>query len=170
VSAWLALLDGGAREVALEVLPRGGSLYDIRVAGRTHLVDAAAPDAATLSLLVDGQAHAATLDARGGKLHVRVGGSGFALELLGERRQRLRGLDRPPVVAGRQVVRARVPGRVVRVLVKEGDAVRAGQPVAVVRALEMENEVPSPKDGRVVALRVHEGEEVQGNATLCAVE
>lgn len=171
MSTWLALLDGGAREVTLEVAEKGGGLLEVRVDGRPpHLVDAAAPDAATLSLVVDGQAHVATLDARGGRLVARVDGAAFALELLDERRQRARGMTRPLRVAGRQPVRARLPGRVVRVLVKEGDAVRAGQPLVVLRALEMDNELPSPKDGTVVEVRAADGLWVEGNATLCAVE
>jgi biotin carboxyl carrier protein len=160
-TTYVALLDGGRREVPIEVTPRGPGRYDVRVADEVLEVDAFEAGPQTLSLLVGDASHTARLDARGSRVHVRVGGGTFPIELLDERR-----LTR----AGRQVVEARLPGRVVAVRVKLGDVVRAGQPLVVVEALQMENELSSPKDGRVVELHVQEGQAVEGGAALCAVE
>jgi biotin carboxyl carrier protein len=56
------------------------------------------------------------------------------------------------------------------VLVKLGDEVKDGQGLVVVEAMKMENEMKSPKDGKVVELLVKEGQAVEGNAKLCAIE
>ena len=65
---------------------------------------------------------------------------------------------------------APMPGKVVRVLLKVGDEVKAGQGVVVVEAMKMQNELKSPKDGHLSELRVTEGETVTGNQVLAVVE
>ena len=65
---------------------------------------------------------------------------------------------------------AAMPGRVVRLMVAEGDAVEAGQGVAVVEAMKMENEVGSPKPGKIISIAVDAGQSVDAGATLAIVE
>ena len=72
--------------------------------------------------------------------------------------------------SGRQALTTRVPGRVVKVRAKVGDAVRAGQALVVVEALGMENDLASPRDGTVVELHAAEGQPVEAGATLAVVE
>jgi biotin carboxyl carrier protein len=72
--------------------------------------------------------------------------------------------------AGPATVKAPMPGRLVKVLVRAGQRVAAGQPVVVVEAMKMENELRSPKDGRVVEVWVVEGQAVEGGARLAAIE
>ena len=70
---------------------------------------------------------------------------------------------RCPVHAdGEQSIAAPMPGRVVRVLVAEGDLVTARQAVIVVEAMKMENELRSPKAGRVTHVRRHGGDVGRG--------
>jgi biotin carboxyl carrier protein len=170
VTAYVALLDGGAREERVEVTRTGPGTYEVRLRGRVHVVDAFRHDHGTLSLLVDTESYAATLDERAGKVHVRVRGSVYPIELLTERRLRLRRAPGKLTVTGKQTVTAPIAGRVVKVLARAGDPVRAGQPVVAVEAMGMENELASPKDGRVVELHVAAGQAVEGNARLFAVE
>ena len=60
--------------------------------------------------------------------------------------------------------------RIVKVLVKAGDRVTAGQGLVVVEAMKMENELRAPHDGTVAAVRVSEGMSVDGRAVLIVVE
>ena len=71
---------------------------------------------------------------------------------------------------GRQTLRAPMPGKVVRVLVSEGDAVERDQGLIVIEAMKMQNAMKSPKAGRVAELRVREGEAVAAGDTLAVVE
>jgi biotin carboxyl carrier protein len=63
-----------------------------------------------------------------------------------------------------------MPGKVVRVLLAEGDEVALGQGVVVVEAMKMQNEIKSPKSGRVIEVRVVEGSTVDANQVLAIVE
>jgi biotin carboxyl carrier protein len=71
---------------------------------------------------------------------------------------------------GRQPVTAPMPGKVVRLLVKEGDAVEVGQGLIVVEAMKMQNEVRSPKSGKVERLVAKENQAVNAGEVLGWVE
>jgi biotin carboxyl carrier protein len=170
VTTYVALLDGGKREETIEVRGVGPGLYEVRLRGRVHRVDAWRHDHGSLSLVVDAASHSAMLDERGAKVNVRLHHAVFPLEILDEHRLRMRRAAVRFTAEGRQLVTSPLPGKVLRVLVKAGDEVRAGQGLVVVLAMGMENELWSPKDGRVVEVLAREGEAVAGGAQLCAVE
>ena len=65
---------------------------------------------------------------------------------------------------------APMPGKVVRVLVKPGDEVKARQGLVVVEAMKMENELRAARDGRVRDVAVAEGQSVDAGAVLLIVE
>jgi len=71
---------------------------------------------------------------------------------------------------GRQNIIAPMPGKVMRVLVAEGDSVQPGQGLAVVEAMKMQNEVRAPREGRVVSLRAKPGDAVTAGAVLLVLE
>ena len=63
-----------------------------------------------------------------------------------------------------------MPGRVVKLIVAQGDAVKAGDPLLVVEAMKMENRVQAPIDGKVATIYVKEGDEVNPDETLIHLE
>jgi biotin carboxyl carrier protein len=67
-------------------------------------------------------------------------------------------------------LRAPMPGRVVKVLVKVGDQVKVGQGVLVVEAMKMENELKAPRDGQVKEIAVAEGAAVEAGEALAKIE
>jgi acetyl/propionyl-CoA carboxylase alpha subunit len=69
-----------------------------------------------------------------------------------------------------QRILAPMPGKVVRVLVHAGDAVRARQPLVVVEAMKMENELRAGRDGHVAAVHVQEGASVEAGALVVVIE
>jgi len=70
---------------------------------------------------------------------------------------------------GHHEVRAIIPGRIVAVSAAPGDAVVAGQPVLVLEAMKMQNEVRAPRDGRVERLLVGVGENVEVGDLLMVI-
>ncbi|MBR5864375.1 MAG: biotin/lipoyl-binding protein [Alistipes sp.] len=71
------------------------------------------------------------------------------------------------VAAGANSVTAPLPGSVVAINVKVGDAVKAGQQLAIIEAMKMENEILAPADGTVKAIHAAAGQAVQqGDAIL----
>ena len=73
-------------------------------------------------------------------------------------------------VEGRQVLASPMPGKVVRVLVKAGDQVAARQPLIVVEAMKMENELRAGRDGTVAEVRAREGQSVDAGALLIVIQ
>jgi biotin carboxyl carrier protein len=70
---------------------------------------------------------------------------------------------------GEGTVKTPMPGRVVRVLVAEGEVVKQDQPVVVVEAMKMENELASACAGKVAKVHVVPGATVEGGATLVEI-
>ena len=59
-----------------------------------------------------------------------------------------------------------MPGNILRIDVKEGDKVKAGQTLLILEAMKMENEIPAPKDGKVAQVVVTKGATVGAGDTL----
>lgn len=73
-----------------------------------------------------------------------------------------------PAGAGEKV-NSPLPGVIVEVSVKEGQAVKAGQKVAVLEAMKMENEIPAPKDGVITAIHVQKGDSILEGAPVVSI-
>ena len=74
------------------------------------------------------------------------------------------------VVAGEGAVTAIMPGKIIRVLVAEGDEVAEGDVVCILEAMKMENELKAPQAGVVRALYVGPGQDVETGAVLAEIE
>jgi acetyl/propionyl-CoA carboxylase alpha subunit len=71
---------------------------------------------------------------------------------------------------GQVTIVAPMPGRVVRVLVAAGDPVDVRQPVVVVEAMKMENELRAPRAGHVREIAVAPGTSVEAGRVLAVIE
>jgi len=72
--------------------------------------------------------------------------------------------------AGEGAVTAIMPGKIIRVLVKEGSTVAAGDVICLLEAMKMENELKAPRSGIVKALHVQPGQDVERGAVLAEIE
>ena len=72
--------------------------------------------------------------------------------------------------AGPSVLKAVMPGRVVRLLAAPGERVEKGQGILVVEAMKMENEIGAPRSGTVVTIEVAAGDRVERGAHLAVIE
>ena len=68
------------------------------------------------------------------------------------------------------VVKAYLPGQIIKILVDEGESVRQGQPLLTLEAMKMENEIVAPRDGVVRGLAVKIGQLVPKGTLLLEVE
>lgn len=73
-----------------------------------------------------------------------------------------------PAGPGRKVV-SPLPGVIIEVAVKEGQAVKAGQKVAVIEAMKMENEIAAEVDGTITAVHVSKGDSVLEGADIVTI-
>ena len=75
-----------------------------------------------------------------------------------------------PKPGGPGDVATSMPGKVIKVLVKQGQAVKKGELVLIVEAMKMESQVIAPIAGAVKTLYVNEGDDVKTDETLLVVE
>ena len=71
---------------------------------------------------------------------------------------------------GELAITAPIPGLVVKVLVAEGDAIEENQPLVLLEAMKMENELRSMRGGIVKSVVVAPGQRVEQNAVLLVLE
>ena len=68
------------------------------------------------------------------------------------------------------IIRSPLPGTILKVIVKEGDAVEIGQPVAVLEAMKMENTIEAERNGTVTRIYVSQGDSILEGSEIIAVE
>ena len=106
-----------------------------------------------------------------GRYTLWIDGYRFEAEALDERTRAIRDLSAASAgPVGPAPVRAPMPGLIVRVNVKAGDTVQAGQGLVVMEAMKMENELRATAAGRVRSVEVAPGTAVEKGALLVALE
>lgn len=164
------LVEVSAQGTRYRVAIHPGESEKSDAAPRVIEVDAVHLGGHALSLLAGNRSYACDVEpGKEGKVSVLVGGAVHELEMLDERKLRLRRAGSQFSLEGPQRIDAPMPGKVVRVLVKKGDAVAEGQGLVVVEAMKMENELKSPKAGTVAELHAVEGAAVESGAKLVVV-
>ena len=159
----------------------GDTVHDVLVDGETITIDgkrfvARLEDipGTPLQLLTVGDRQEKLYARRGadrGSFEVSVGGFRFPLEALDERTRVIRELSGASGKAkGPAHLSAPMPGLIVRVAVKEGDQVRAGQGLVVMEAMKMENELRAASDGVVKRVVASPGTAVEKGALLLEME
>jgi biotin carboxyl carrier protein len=154
---------------------KSGDGFAVTLDNRTIQVDVARGDAHTMSLICHTPAprsYEVALVADPGspaQFTVRVGAVPVAVSVNNGRRSR-RNDDHSGSPSGPQRITAPMPGKIVRVLVKPGDAVRARQPLVVVEAMKMENELRAARDGVVRDVEAREGQSVDAGVLLVLVQ
>ncbi len=157
------LINGKKRIVELV---RAGDRWACRMDGEPLDADVAEISPGVYSILLGGRSFEARVERRGPVLEIELDARRMTAEVLDPRRRRGHGdLERE----GRQEVQAPMPGKVVRLLVAQGDSVEAGQGILVLEAMKMQNEVRSPKSGKVESLRVRQGQPVNAGDILAEI-
>lgn len=163
----------GGRESSVEIVTRDG-LYEVHLNGRTYTVDAKNfGDTELFSLLVDGQSFlidSAPVRPERGEYYARVLGRHYDVDVLDELLLAAREAETAHEHSGTHVVRAPMPGLIVHVHATAGVRVVAGQPVAIMEAMKMRNELTSDVAGVVKLVSVKAGEKVDSQAALVTIE
>lgn len=120
------------------------------------------------SVLLDGRSFEVKITPSGDAWAVDVDGRHFVIDARDPRELRRR--DGVGGHTGPQRLSAPMPGKVVRVLVEFGQQVDAGQGIAVVEAMKMQNEVKATRAGRVVSLHAEPGLTVSAGDVLAVLE
>jgi biotin carboxyl carrier protein len=163
---YVVLLDGQTIEVEVEG-------EHVTIAGQVHTATLSAiPGTPLRQLLLDGRPTTLSVEPLGrGRWALTPAGERSEVEVLDERTRHIRSLmggsDRRRTA---DVLRAPMPGMVVRVQIKAGDKVSAGAGLVVLEAMKMENELKAAAAGVVKAVRVSPGEAVEKGQVLVEFE
>jgi len=147
-------------------IERQDGVYIVEIGGERRRVDVHKLEGDFYSILTDGRSYEVSVEARGETYYVRHG----AAELLVALSDPSRKAREERVKQGPDEVVTQMPGKVVRLLVAEGEEVEVGQGLVVVEAMKMENEIAAGKAGKVISLRVEPGQTVEGGAVLAVIE
>jgi biotin carboxyl carrier protein len=150
---WVTLEDHDAE---VEFHAEGERLW-LEVEGRRLEADfRRLPDGEVYSLLVNGRSHEVRVAHTGGTVEVTLHGATLPVEVRHPLEKLLLATRRGAHVGRGEVIHAPMPGLVVALRVKPGDTVAAGQPVAVVEAMKMQNELVAQRGGIVEEVLVAE--------------
>lgn len=153
-----------------ELLPgKDSNTWTYSLTDLTGTVDARQVEAGTYSILLNGRSYEVrTGSAAEGRTWVEVAGRRRELDLRDPRNSR--GAGASAQRAGQATLKAPMPGKVVRILVAEGATVEAGQGLAVVEAMKMQNEMKAPRAGVVKSIKTREGASVAAGEALLVIE
>ncbi|MGH7925559.1 MAG: acetyl-CoA carboxylase biotin carboxyl carrier protein subunit [Candidatus Binatus sp.] len=153
---------GDSHEIDVEVIARDGNTIRVRIGDR-ELVAEFTPNADGDGILaIDGRRYPVFSARKKDSIFVSVGPASFEFKpaeaALGSRR-RARGLAAAEILAP-------MPGKVLKVMVRDGDLVEAGQPLVVIEAMKMETTLAAESASIVKHVRVEQGQSVDHGAVL----
>ncbi len=160
----------GEQSYTVDIEETGKSVYRISVDGNEFLVDGKKTGRTNYSLIVDNRSFEIEVDNTDDEYRVLVDGRNYRIHMVDERRVRIGSAQSALELQGRQNVSVPMPGKIVAILVGEGDAVEKGQGLVIVEAMKMENEVRSPIAGAVKEIKVKPGDTVGAGDVVAVIE
>jgi len=122
-------------------------------------------------IIVDGQEFEVDIELIDGKWEVTLSGKTFIVESDSAKRhfRRARESESISKIGATGTISSSIPGKVVSILVSEGDSISAGDVVLVLEAMKMQNEIKATIDGVVSEIKCDAGERVEANVPLLEI-
>lgn len=159
------------KKIDIEV-KREGDIVFANVDGREYDLKVSQPERDVYLFKKDGrivEAFVSPQIKQGEPHQVQIGGDAFEIRLIDPKRLRGSGADADHA-GGAAEIKTAMPGKVVRILLAAGAEVEKGDGVLVVEAMKMQNELKSPKAGKIKDIKVQEGETVAAGDILAIIE
>ncbi len=157
----------GEKEYSIEIVNSNLVLVD----GVSYDVDFASISGQPVySLLIDGKSYEGYMYPDDDNWEVLLQGTMYAVNVEDERERRLRqALGEVPAQQGEFHLKAPMPGLVVTIPVSDGQDVAKGDVLIILESMKMQNELKSPRDGKISRVRVKVGDSVERKQTLLSV-
>jgi len=168
-SLYFATVDGSEQEHEVTVVEDNANQFTVEVNGESHVVDFAMTGDNFYSIIIDGRSYDVDLTEKGDNFEVLINGDHYDIEVLDEMK-RLMKLRTTAGLEGRQVIEAQMPGYIWKILVEPGQEVEEGEPLMILVAMKMENEIKAPKAGIVEDLFVEIDQTIAIGDKLAVVE
>ncbi len=150
-------------------IQESGSRIELRINEERYEADVIGVSLGRYSIVLGGKVFDVHVDApRSGEFQVSLRDRRITLELVDPRK--LKSLRHRHADSGGDLsISSPMPGKVVRLLVAEGQTVEPGQGVIVVEAMKMQNELKAPRSGTIKSLNAHEGKTVNAGEELMVI-
>ncbi|RLD80297.1 MAG: acetyl-CoA carboxylase biotin carboxyl carrier protein subunit [Bacteroidetes bacterium] len=158
------------RSALVEVLSREGDKVRIKIDGKKYDADVVMVEEGVYSIIIDNKSHNIELISTDRKKYmVNTYSKSYNVEIVDAESKYLQSRRRDD---GHEeaVISSPMPGKIVKILVKVGDEVKAGDTVIIVSAMKMESEYKVKKDRIIKEIKVKEGDTVQSNQPLVVIE
>lgn len=166
---YFATIDGGEQEYTVTLVEDDNHNLKVTIDGVTYDVDMNRNGDNFYSIIIDNKSYMLDINSKGDKHEVLLEGDAFTVEVLDDMKKMMKARG-ASALKGRQVIDTAMPGQILKVLVEPGEEVVAGQPLLILVAMKMENEIKSPKDGIVQEVFVAAGQTVASGDKLAVVD
>jgi len=165
-------LNVEGRTAIVKELKREGNMLTVAVDDDIYEVDLVKVGKGEYSVLYKGKSYNIEVIESSDPKHYTVNTFYFTygIEIIDAETRYMRSREETGVHHGENIIRSPMPGKVVKLLVKVGDKVEAGQTVIVVSAMKMESEFKAGKAGIVAEIPVKEGDTIDGNQVMVVIE
>ena len=158
------------RNALVEVLSRDGNKVRISIDGNKYDADVVMVENGVYSIIIDNKSHNIELIRTDNKNYlVNTYSKSYDVEIVDAESKYLKSRRRDDMHE-EAVISSPMPGKVVKVLVKVGDEVKAGDTVIIVSAMKMESEYKVKKDRVIKEIKVKEGDTIQAHQPLVIIE
>ncbi|MGE4319486.1 MAG: acetyl-CoA carboxylase biotin carboxyl carrier protein subunit [Deferribacterales bacterium] len=167
---YFVTIDNGEQEHIVNLVEQCCGMFKVTIDGREYLADYSVAGDNVYSIIVNGNSYSMDIHEKGDVFTILTDeGDTFDVEVLDEMK-RLMKMRTHVGLEGRQVIEAQMPGYIWKLLVEPGQEVEAGQPLMILVAMKMENEIKAPKAGVVQDIFVTLDQTVSTGDKLAVVE
>ena len=160
------------RSSEVEILQKNGSVHKISVDGRVYDIDLLMVENGVWSVLNEGKSYVVeTIPGnQPKKYYVNTHTNSFEVELVDSESRYIRSRNEGAVADAENQIIVPMPGKIVSVMVNEGDEVKSGDTLVVVSAMKMESEYKTGRDGIVKEVLVKDGDTVDSGQVMIVLE
>ncbi len=165
-------LNNGNRKEPIEILERSGTKIRLMLGKKEYDLDIIKVERNIFSVLLGNKSFDIEVVASGQKnmYSVRYICHSYNVEILDAEMRYIKNRLKSSGENDDNIISSPMPGKIVKVMVKKGDEVTAGQVVIIISAMKMESEYKSGRCGYVKEVLVVEGDVIDANLPLIVLE
>jgi len=157
------------KEWDLEIIPLGKNSFRISINGHSFDVNLLRCGTEILSLLIGNTSYDINYYWDDTRVHLNLNNQPLTVDVLDERRLRMRHIHSQLKLSGSEQIKTSVPGKVIRILVEKGQLIKPNSGVIIIEAMKMENLLLCSNQGIVTDVYVQPGQVVKADQVLVEI-
>ena len=162
----------GERTANVELISKDGNKVQVSIDNKLYEVDIVMVENGVYSIILGNKSYNIELvrDESGKKYMVNTPYNYFPLEIIDMQAKYLKNRMKDDIDNTQDRIFSPMPGKIIKIMVKKGEEVTAGQTLIIVEAMKMQSEYKVKRDSKIKDILVKEGDTVEGNQTLIVLE